>query len=107
MGSDPGGPSEAAVEAGARAAVSRVWTTRAFDADFTKAEQDAWRTTARTVLTTAHDPALGTDRSVNEAWCRADQTQRIVERLRGTGFDGATNVAELIAREFGGSDNGK
>ncbi len=57
----------------------------------------------RAAIRRAHDPALGTYRSVREAWCRADQTQRIVERLRGTGFDGATNVADLIARESGGS----
>jgi hypothetical protein len=37
---------------------------------------------ASEALRAAHDPALGDARSVNEAWCRADQTRRIFEWMR-------------------------
>jgi hypothetical protein len=62
---------------------------------------------AHEVLAAAHDPSLGDARSVNEAWCRADQTRRIVEWLRdrAIGDDDLTGMlrgtANCIAREFG------
>lgn len=45
---------------------------------------------------------------VKEAWCRADQAQRMIQWLRGrTGahggaFTSADDVADALAREFGG-----
>src|ERR1041385_8375317 len=90
----PGGPSEAASNA-------------AFDAHASYSS----RVGIDRALVAAHDPALGTDRSVNEAWCRADQTRQIVEwlqlRARGLGWDAGgyiTAATKQIAREFGGSD---
>lgn len=84
----PGGPSEAAIEA----AHSR----------------EARRKGPSGCLVAAHDLALGTDRSVNEAWCRADQTRRIVEWLRDPALlpfhllANGDEFARRVAREFGG-----
>jgi hypothetical protein len=77
---------------------------------------------ARDFLAAAHDPALGLERSVNERWCREDQTRRIGSALqRAFAQDGAIHsgrnrgeypgdVAEKIIsralREFGSEGEG-
>jgi hypothetical protein len=94
-------PSDKAVKAARKGALD------ALTANLSKrvsAHQDA----AVAGLEAAHDPALGLDRSVNERWCREDQTQRIVDWLRGTGRwstgsnDERWDAAAAVAREFGG-----
>lgn len=61
----------------------------------------------RDILAATHDRSLGDARSVNEAWCRADQTRRIVEwmeaRCEGPIEPGACVTVNIqgFAREFG------
>ncbi len=57
----------------------------------------------RAAIRAAHDPALGTDRSVNEAWCRTDQTRQIVEWLVLT--VAGREAAALVDIKFGGGSD--
>jgi hypothetical protein len=92
----PGAPSEQAVDA----ADDRYEALRLGMSDYE---------TMEAALAAAHDPKLGDARSVNERWCREDQTRRIVERLRQNAEMAITREAEhfnralanLLAREFG------
>lgn len=108
-GSVPAGQaSEAAVEA-AKEAVKTELPIQVERADPRNPERVEEFWLIRCVLAAAHDPALE-GRSVNERWCREDQTRRIVGRLReiaGLGddlhqLDAFELVARFLAREFGG-----